>query len=71
VRVVRLLTFDEEVEPYLFAYMLRPNNSATSVGTVGILSRLLPRLPAAFSHARSRVRLDGGFASPDIFAFLE
>ena len=30
-----------------------------------------PRLRRAFPRARFRVRLDGGFATPEIFDFLE
>src|SRR5450631_237283 len=69
--VAGFLTFNEEAEQYLFAYVLRPGNATASVGAIGILSRLLPRLRAAFPRARLRVRLDGGFAAPEIFAFLE
>lgn len=67
----RLLTFNEEPEQYLFAYVLRPGNAGAALGALGILSRLLPRLRAAFPRARLRVRLDGGFAAPEIFAYLE
>lgn len=69
--VAGFLTFNEEAEQYLFAYVLRPGNVGAAVGAIGILSRLLPRLRAAFPRARLRVRLDGGFAAPAIFAFLE
>lgn len=69
--VAGFLTFNKESEQYLFAYVLRPGNVTASVGAIGILSRLLPRLRAAFPRARLRVRLDGGFAAPEIFAFLE
>ncbi len=69
--VAGFLTFDAEVEQYLCADVLRPGNATASVGAIGILSRLLPRLRAAFPRARLRVRLDGGFAAPEIFAFLE
>jgi hypothetical protein len=69
--VAGFLTFNEEVEQYLFAYVLRPGNATASVGAIGILSRLLPQLRAAFPGARLRVRLDGGFAAAQIFAFLE
>jgi hypothetical protein len=65
------LTFNDEPEQYLFAYVLRPGNAGAAVGAIGILSRLLPRLRAAFPRARLRVRLDGGFAAPEVFAFLE
>jgi len=69
--VAGFLTFNEEAEQYLFAYVLRPGNVTAPVGAVGILARLLPQLRAAFPRARLRVRLDGGFAAPEIFAFLE
>ena len=65
------LTFNEETDQYLFAYMLRPGNAGAAVGAIGMLARLLPKLRAAFPRARLRVRLDGGFAAPQIFAFLE
>jgi hypothetical protein len=69
--VAGFLTFNKEPEQYLFAYVLRPGNVGASVGALGILSRLLPKLRAAFPRARLRVRLDGGFAAPQIFAFLD
>ena len=69
--VAGFLTFNDEPEQYLFAYLLRPGNVGAAVGALGILSRLLPRLRAAFPRARLRVRLDGGYAAPEIFAFLE
>ncbi len=69
--VAGFLSFNEEPEQYLFAYVLRPGNASARVGAIGILSRLLPRLRAAFPRARLRVRLDGGFAAADTFAFLE
>ena len=36
-----------------------------------LLCRLLPLLRAAFPRARFLVRLDGGFATPEIFDFLD
>jgi DDE family transposase len=69
--VAGFLTFNEEPEQYLFAYVLRPGNVGAAVGALGILSRLVPKLRTAFPRARLRVRLDGGFAAPEIFAFLE
>ena len=69
--VAGFLTFDEEPDQYLFAYVLRPGNVGAGVGAIGILSRLLPKLRAAVPRARLRVRLDGGFASAELFAFLE
>ena len=69
--VAGFLTFNEEPDQYLFAYVLRPGNASAGVGAIGILSRLLPRLRAAFPRARVRVRLDGGFAAAEMFAFCE
>ena len=50
---------------------MRHGKAVASDGTVGLLSRLLPLLRRAFPRARILVRLDGGFASPAVFAFLE
>jgi hypothetical protein len=69
--VAGFLSFNEEPDQYLIAYVLRPGNAVAGLGAIGILSRLLPRLRAAFPRARLRVRLDGGFACAEIFAFLE
>ena len=51
--------------------MLRPGNVPATRGTVGVLCRLLPLLRQAFPQARFLVRLDGGFATPEIFDFLD
>jgi len=69
--VAGFLSFNEEPDQYLIAYVLRPGNAGARVGAIGILSRLLPRLRASFPRARLRVRLDGGFAAAPLFAFLE
>lgn len=69
--VAGFLTFDNEAEQYLFACVLRPGNVTAQVGAIGILSRVFARLRAAFPKARLRVRLDGGFASSEMFDFLE
>jgi hypothetical protein len=63
--------FDDEPEQYLLAYVLRPGNVGAGVGATGLLRRLVARLRQAFPKARLRVRLDGGFAAPEIFKFLE
>jgi hypothetical protein len=62
--VVCFLTFNE-------AAVLRPGNAPSSVGAIGILRRLLGRVNDAFPRARIRVRLDGGFASPEVLDFLD
>ena len=65
------MSFDGEREQYLCAAVLRPGNAVASDGTVAVLSRLLPLLRCAFPRARFLVRLDGGFATPEIFDFLD
>lgn len=69
--VLGFISFDGEPEQYLFSAVLRPGNAPDKKGAVAILGRLLPRLRQAFSQARFRVRLDAGFAAPDIFDFLD
>ena len=65
------LSFDREAEQYLCAAVLRPGKAVAADGTLGLLCRLLPLLRAAFPQARFLVRLDGGFATPEIFDFLD
>jgi hypothetical protein len=69
--LVASLTFDDETRQYLVAAILRPGNAAGTAGTVSVLHRLLPKLWRAFPAARLRVRLDAGYATPEIFAHLE
>jgi hypothetical protein len=69
--VAGFLKFDDEPEQYLFTYVLRPGNAPATLGAIGILRRLIERLIEAFPKARLLVRLDGGFASPGIFDFLD
>ena len=69
--LVATLTFDDETRQYLVAAVLRPGNVPATTGVQGLLRRLIPKLWRAFPHARVRVRLDGGFAAPDIFDELD
>ena len=64
-------TFDDEPEQFLFAAVLRPGNAPDKQGVLALLKRALPRLRAAFPRARLLVRLDGGFASPELLAHLD
>jgi hypothetical protein len=65
------LRFDREEEQYLFTAMLRPGNAPDKVGALGILRRIVPRLREEFPKARIFVRMDAGFAVPEIFEFLD
>ena len=62
--LLAFVTFDDEVEQYLCAAILRPGNVPASCGARGVLRRLIDLLRIAFPHARFLVRLDGGFATP-------
>ena len=65
------LTFDDEVEQYLFCYALRAGNAVAKQGCIGVLKRLLPRLRQAFPKARLRIRLESGFSGPELYEFFE
>ena len=69
--MVCFLTFNEEAEQYLVAAVLRRGNATGSLGALGILRRLIARVSDAFPKAKLRVRLDGGFASPEVLDFLD
>jgi hypothetical protein len=69
--VVATLTFNAEPTQYVVAAVLRPGTSPAKHGAIALLRRLLARLRVAFPRAILRIRLDGGFASPEIFDFLE
>ncbi len=69
--IVATVTFNDEAVQYAVAAVLRPGNAPATRGARGILRRLLGKLRGAFPAATFRVRLDGGFAHPKLFAFLE
>ena len=69
--LLAFLTFDDESEQYLCAAMLRPGNAPATAGAVGLLRRLLDLLRLAFPKARFLVRLDGGYATPEVLDFLD
>ncbi len=69
--IVGFLKFDDEPEQHLFTCVLRPGNAPAKLGALGILRRLLEKIIDAFPEAEILVRLDGGFASPEILEFLE
>ncbi len=69
--LVATVTFNDEAEQFAVAAVLRPGNAPASRGAIGLLRRLFTKLRAAFPDATLRVRLDGGFAGPTMFDFLE
>jgi hypothetical protein len=69
--LVATVTFNDEREQWAVAAVLRPGNVPATRGARGLLRRLLGKLRQAFPAATVRVRLDGGFAHPHLFAFLD
>jgi hypothetical protein len=65
------VSFNDEAEQYLCAAVLRPGNVTAAIGAKGILRRLINMISYSFPGARIRVRLDGGFAHPDLLDFLD
>lgn len=65
------VSFDDEPEQHLVGAMLRGGRAPATEGAIPMLKRLLPRLREAFPQARLRIRLDGGFAGPEMLDFLE
>ena len=55
----------------MFTAVLRPGNAPAKLGAVGILRRVIDRLRDAFPGVRLFVRLDGGFACPEVLDFLD
>jgi len=69
--MMAFLSFNDEKEQYLCAAVLRPGNAPAKAGARGLLWRILKRIWRAFPQARIRVRLDGGYADPELLDFLE
>jgi len=69
--MLAFLTFNREPDQYLCAALLRPGNAPTQHGTLALLKRILRRLQERFPEARILVQLDGGFAEPELFEFLD
>ena len=69
--LLAFVTFDAEPEQHLVAAILRGGRAAASDGALPLLRRLLPKLRQAFPRARLRMRLDGGFAGPELLTYFE
>ena len=69
--VMGFISFNDEAEQYLCAAVLRPGNVTAAVGAIGILRRLLTMTRYCFPGVGIRVRLDGGFAHPELLDFLD
>lgn len=70
--VACFLQFNEESDQYLYSYVLRPGNVKASEGAVALLKRTVNKLRQQYSNQVTlRVRLDGGYASAEVFECLE
>lgn len=69
--VMGFVSFNDEAEQYLCAAVLRPGNVTAAKGAVGILRRLIWLIRYFLPGVRIRVRLDGGFAHPEVLDFLD
>ena len=69
--VMGFVSFNDEREQYLCAAVLRPGNVTAAVGAVGILRRLIGLIRYFLPGVRIRVRLDGGFAHPEVLDLLD
>ncbi len=69
--MLSFVTFNAESEQYLVSAVLRPGVASAREGAIGILRRLIGAIRERFPRARIRVRLDGGFAGPEMFDYLE
>jgi len=69
--MITTIQFDDEADQYQVAPVLRPGNARGSLGAIGILKRLVPRLRKTFPFATIVVRMDGAFATPEVFDWLE
>lgn len=65
------LTIDDDPEHYLFHARLRSGLASARKNAGAVLRRIVKKLREAFPRPRIRVRLDGGYAAPGIFALLE
>lgn len=63
--------FNDEADQYVFASVLRAGDALASEGAEVILRRAIGGLRKAFGNVRILVRLDGGFATPELLEFLE
>jgi hypothetical protein len=69
--VVGFISFNDEAEQYLCAAVLRPGNAPAALGAVAILRRLVHLIRYYLPAVKIRVRLDGGFAHPQLLDFLD
>jgi hypothetical protein len=69
--LVGTIQFNRESKQRILCSVLRPGDARAALGLVALLERLLPKVRSAFPKARIRIRLDGGFGTPEVLDFLD
>ncbi len=69
--VAAFIRFNDEAEQHLVTAVLRPGNAPASLGAIALLRRLIKRLNNAFPTTPLLIRLDGGFATPEVLDYLD
>jgi hypothetical protein len=69
--MVTTIQFEDDPDQIQVAPVLRPGNAKGSLGAIGILRRLVPKLRKSFPFATLIVRMDGAFATPEVLSWLE
>ena len=65
------ITFDDEPSQHLVAAALRPGDAHATRWAPCMIRRLVAMLRKTWPKSRVRVRLDGGYATPSLFEWLE
>lgn len=69
--LLAFISFNHEPEQFLLTAVLQPGNSAPAGVGLGLLRRIVRRVRRSFPKARILVRLDSGFATPEILDYLD
>ena len=69
--LVLTISFDDDPRKYPVLILLRPGNAEALQGLLPLLTRLVPRLRAAWPKARLWLRADSAYARTALFDWLE
>jgi hypothetical protein len=69
--LLAFVSFNHEPEQFLLAAVLQPGNAPPAGVGLGVLRRIVGRVRRSFPKAGILVRLDSGFATPEILDYLD
>ena len=69
--LVGTIQFNRESKQRILCSVLRPGDARAALGLIAILERLLPKVRRSFPKARIRIRLDGGYGTPEVLDYLD